>query len=82
MWLWHAVEEAEHKAVCFDVYQQVCGKGWVGTFTDRSGEFRNKGKFRAELYRDNGNWHFFGQYKPCKVFCSWIDWRGSFLEER
>lgn len=27
MWLWHAVEEAEHKAVCFDVYQQVCGKG-------------------------------------------------------
>lgn len=28
MWLWHAVEEAEHKAVCFDVYQQVCGKGW------------------------------------------------------
>jgi predicted metal-dependent hydrolase len=27
MWLWHAVEETEHKAVCFDVYQQVCGKG-------------------------------------------------------
>lgn len=61
---------------------KVCGKGWAGTFTDRSGEFRNKGKFRAELYRDNGNWHFFGQYKPCRVFCSWIDWRGSFLEER
>ena len=29
MWLWHAVEEAEHKAVCFDLYQQVCGKGVV-----------------------------------------------------
>jgi predicted metal-dependent hydrolase len=27
LWLWHAVEEAEHKAVCFDVYQQVCGSG-------------------------------------------------------
>jgi predicted metal-dependent hydrolase len=27
LWLWHAVEEAEHKSVCFDVYQQVCGKG-------------------------------------------------------
>ena len=27
LWLWHAVEEIEHKAVCFDVYQQVCGKG-------------------------------------------------------
>ncbi|MBC7635081.1 MAG: metal-dependent hydrolase [Acetobacteraceae bacterium] len=28
LWLWHAVEETEHKAVCFDVYQQVCGKGF------------------------------------------------------
>ncbi len=26
-WLWHAVEETEHKAVCFDVYQHVFGKG-------------------------------------------------------
>ena len=29
LWLWHAVEETEHKAVCFDVYQHVCGKGTV-----------------------------------------------------
>jgi len=28
LWLWHAVEETEHKAVCFDVYQYVCGKGF------------------------------------------------------
>jgi len=28
LWLWHAVEETEHKAVCFDVYEQVCGKGF------------------------------------------------------
>lgn len=27
LWLWHAVEESEHKAVCFDVYQAVVGKG-------------------------------------------------------
>ncbi|MDR6715179.1 putative metal-dependent hydrolase [Pseudomonas hunanensis] len=24
-WLWHSVEEVEHKAVAFDVYLQVCG---------------------------------------------------------
>lgn len=29
LWLWHAVEETEHKAVCFDVYEYVCGKGLV-----------------------------------------------------
>jgi hypothetical protein len=27
LWLWHAVEETEHKAVCFDVYQHIFGRG-------------------------------------------------------
>ena len=27
LWLWHAVEETEHKAVCFDVYLHVYGNG-------------------------------------------------------
>ena len=27
MWRWHALEETEHKAVAFDVYQQVVGRG-------------------------------------------------------
>ena len=27
MWYWHAVEENEHKAVAYDVYQAVFGKG-------------------------------------------------------
>ncbi len=26
-WLWHAVEESEHKAVCFDVYEHIYGVG-------------------------------------------------------
>lgn len=27
IWNWHALEETEHKAVCFDAYEQVVGKG-------------------------------------------------------
>lgn len=27
LWLWHAMEETEHKAVAFDVYREVAGNG-------------------------------------------------------
>lgn len=29
MWRWHAVEETEHKAVAYDVYQQAVGSYWL-----------------------------------------------------
>lgn len=38
LWEWHALEETEHKGVCYDVYEQVVGKG-PGAYTLRVGAF-------------------------------------------
>lgn len=32
LWRWHSLEETEHKAVAYDVYQQVAGSGLVSWF--------------------------------------------------
>ncbi len=36
LWLWHAIEETEHKAVAYDVWDQVMGQG-VRAYALRSG---------------------------------------------
>lgn len=38
IWQWHALEETEHKAVCFDAYEQVLGKG-VNAYAQRTAAF-------------------------------------------
>jgi predicted metal-dependent hydrolase len=33
LWLWHAIEENEHKSVAYDAYQAVGGGYWIRTIT-------------------------------------------------
>lgn len=35
LFLWHALEESEHKTVAFDVYEQVCGNHFIRATTMR-----------------------------------------------
>ena len=72
VWLWHAVEETEHRSVAFDVYSRVGGCPirlrktlWPVTVNFLKDNFR---AVRAMLRRDGhgetvfvrGLWHFFG----------------------
>lgn len=38
IWNWHAIEETEHKAVCFDAYEQAVGTG-VSAYSQRVSAF-------------------------------------------
>lgn len=64
LWLWHAVEENEHKAVAFDVYQEQVGDYWirVRAMAMTSVMFMfNQARFQTRLlYKD-------GELKPKEV---------------
>lgn len=57
LWLWHAVEENEHKGVAFDVYQEQVGDYWlrVRAMAMTTGMFIfNQARFQTRLLREDG----------------------------
>ena len=65
MWFWHAVEENEHKAVAYDVYEAVFGKG-IKAYTLRTSAlviamaliFSIQSSFVIRLLKDDGKLSF------------------------
>jgi len=57
LWLWHAVEENEHKGVAFDVYQEQVGDYWirVRAMAITTGLFMfNQTRFQTRLMYEDG----------------------------
>ncbi|HEX6592268.1 MAG TPA: metal-dependent hydrolase [Moraxellaceae bacterium] len=57
LWLWHAVEENEHKGVAFDVYQEQVGDYWirVRAMAITTGMFIfNQTRFQTRLMYEDG----------------------------
>ncbi|MCH7310561.1 metal-dependent hydrolase [Acinetobacter sp. ANC 4805] len=65
MWLWHAVEENEHKAVAYDVYEEIFGRG-VKAYALRNTAlvvsmvaiFLTQSSFVLKLLKDDGKLNF------------------------
>jgi predicted metal-dependent hydrolase len=49
IWQWHAIEETEHKAVCYDAYETVMGKG-VNAYALRAAAFVTANAILWSLY--------------------------------
>ena len=68
LWRWHVIEEAEHKAVAYDVYQQAIGLTWMRRLAMLDATFGFLGEVFARhslmLIKD-------GQFTPRVL------WRGS-----
>jgi uncharacterized protein len=66
LWLWHAIEENEHKSVAYDTYQAVGGGYWVRTLTMAVTSLIFLGVlvwFQIDLLRKDGqlfNWKSWG----------------------
>ncbi|MVW75638.1 metal-dependent hydrolase [Pseudomonas xionganensis] len=67
LWMWHAIEENEHKAVCYDVYQKVYGGYFTRTIMMAITTlifFGVIGWFQVHLLRKDGqlfNWRSWGK---------------------
>lgn len=67
LWMWHAIEENEHKAVCYDVYQKVYGGYFTRTIMMAITTlifFGVIGWFQLHLLRKDGqlfNWRSWGK---------------------
>jgi predicted metal-dependent hydrolase len=75
LFVWHALEESEHKAVAFDVYQAIGGREWVRVLNMNLltvGFFAcTTGQMIVSLLRDRAT------YQPGNIRASWRRFRAS-----
>lgn len=70
MWEWHAMEEVEHKAVCFDVYEKCVGRG------PRAYAHRAVGMLRATTVFWTNVTRFYLEMTRASDACRREGWRG------
>ena len=70
MWEWHAMEEVEHKAVCFDVWEKCVGRG------PRAYLHRSVGMLRATALFWTNVTRFYLQMTAASDACRREGWRG------
>lgn len=70
MWEWHAMEEVEHKAVCFDVWEKCVGRG------PRAYLHRSVGMLRATVLFWTNVVRFYLRMTEASEACRQEGWRG------
>lgn len=80
LWLWHLIEEIEHKNLAFDVYQHLYGGGWYRAYGLFAALIHMNGLIRSSyivLLKADGLW---GKWKTrwaikklaCRLFVSFL----------